>query len=39
VDKLSRMLPVWQLDWLDPEFNHSVAGSVAALLLSLLRVL
>jgi hypothetical protein len=27
VDKLSRMLPVCHIDWLDPEFNHSVAVS------------
>jgi len=39
MDKLSQMLPVCQLDWLDPEFNHSVAVSVVALLFSLLLVL
>ena len=39
MDKLSWLLPVCQLDWLDPEFNHSFAVSVAVLLLCLLLVL
>ena len=35
----SQMLPVSQLDWLDPEFNHSIAVSVSTPLMSLLLVL
>jgi hypothetical protein len=38
-EKLSRMLPVCQLHWLDREFKNSVAVSVAALRTSLLLVL